>query len=221
MPTRKHSQAIASPRAPLATESRSRGFVVAMAGLGLALSSSLADEALPPTHVDDFTGHPRLVIISDIGNEPDDQMSFVRLLLYSNGLDIEGLIATTSTWQKTSSHPETMHTLIRAYGRVRPTLLLHAKSWPTAEDLDNRVFAGQPAYGMAATGKNKMSEGAKAIIRAADRKDPRPLDLYPGGANTLAQALLDVRASRNQDDVEKLLAKLRVYSISDQDDAGP
>ena len=53
-----------------------------------------------PTHVDDFTGHPRVIILSDIGNEPDDQMSLVRLLLYSNELDIEALIASTSTWQK-------------------------------------------------------------------------------------------------------------------------
>ncbi len=45
---------------------------------------SFAAEPLPPTHVDSFTGPPRVVIISDIGNEPDDQMSFVRLLLYSN-----------------------------------------------------------------------------------------------------------------------------------------
>ena len=35
----------------------------------------------------------RAVIISDIGNEPDDQMSFVRFLLYSNEFDIEAMIA--------------------------------------------------------------------------------------------------------------------------------
>ena len=29
--------------------------------------------------------------MSDIGNEPDDQMSFVRLLLYSNEFEIEGI----------------------------------------------------------------------------------------------------------------------------------
>ena len=69
-------------------------------------------QALPPTHIDDFTGDPRVIIISDIGNEPDDQMSLVRLLLYSNELDIEGLIATTSTWQKNAIHPETMRALI-------------------------------------------------------------------------------------------------------------
>ena len=42
---------------------------------------SFAAEPLAPTHVDEFTGRPRVIIISDIGNEPDDQMSFVRLLL--------------------------------------------------------------------------------------------------------------------------------------------
>ena len=45
---------------------------------------SLAQPLGPAAPVDDFTGHPRLIVISDIGNEPDDQMSLVRLLLYSN-----------------------------------------------------------------------------------------------------------------------------------------
>ena len=136
--------------------------------------------------------------MSDIGNEPDDQMSFVRLLLYSNEFEIEGLIATTSTWQKTAVHPETMRALIQAYGQVRPSLLRHAKGWPTAEELDGRVFTGQPGYGLAATGADKMSAGAEAVIRAVDHEDPRPLWICVwGGANTLAQALLHVRATRS------------------------
>ncbi len=181
-----------------------------------------AGQSLPQVQVDSFTGHPRAIVISDIGNEPDDQMSLVRFLLYSNEIDIEGLIAATSTWQRTAAHPETMHHLIQAYGQVRPNLLQHAEGWPTAEDLDARVFAGQPAYGLAATGADQMSEGARQIIRAADRNDARPLWICIwGGANTLAQALLQVRATRQPDEVEKFVAKLRVYSISDQDDAGP
>jgi Protein of unknown function (DUF1593) len=60
------------------------------------------------------------------------------------------------------------------------------------------------------------------IIQAADETDPRPLWVLAwGGANTLAQALLQVRASRAPADVEAFVAKLRVYAISDQDDAGP
>ncbi|MEO8657604.1 MAG: DUF1593 domain-containing protein [Bryobacteraceae bacterium] len=170
----------------------------------------------------DVSARQRLIVISDIGNEPDDQMSLVRLLLYSNQLDIEGLIACTSTWQKTSLHPETMRSVIQAYGQVQPNLLLHAQGWPTAAELQARVLSGQPAYGMAATGPDRMSEGATAILRAAERPDARPLwiSLW-GGANTLAQALLHLRATRPANEARKLIDKLRVYSISDQDDAGP
>ena len=188
----------------------------------LALAASVLGQTAAATEVDHFAGHPRAIVISDIGNEPDDQMSLTRLLLYSNEIDIEALIASTSTWQKTAVHPETMRALIKAYGDVRPNLLLNAKNWPTAEELGNRVFTGQSAYGMAATGETRMSEGAQAIIRSGDRIDPRPLWISVwGGVNTLAQALLSVRATRTPADLEAFISKLRVYSISDQDDAGP
>ncbi len=149
-----------------------------------------------PQPVDSFTGHPRVAILSDIGNEPDDQMSFVRLLLYSNELDLEAMIASTSVWQKTATHPETMRKLIAAYGEVRPHLLLNAKGWPEAQTLDSRVFAGQAGYGIAATGPGEDSAGAQALLRAMERDDPRPLWICVwGGANTLAQALMDLRAT--------------------------
>ena len=191
--------------------------------IGLLFTAALANaQPLPPTHVDNFTGKPRVVIISDIGNEPDDQMSFVRLLIYSNEFDLEAMIASTSTWQRKATHPETMRQIIETYGQVRPNLLLHAKGWPEAADLASRVFIGQAAYGLAATGSGQTSDGARAIISAADRDDPRPLWISIwGGANTLAQALIEIRATRTPEQVAKLVAKLRVYSISDQDDAGP
>jgi len=34
--------------------------------------------------------------MTDIGNEPDDSQTMVRLMLYSNVIDIEGLVASTS-----------------------------------------------------------------------------------------------------------------------------
>src|SRR6185312_8511928 len=188
----------------------------------VAVPVALSGQPVSPSHVDNFNGHPRLIVISDIGNEPDDQMSLTRLLLYSNELDIEALVAATSTWQKNATHPETMRTLIRAYAMVRSNLLLHAPGWPTAEELDSRVYNGQPGYGMAATGVNKTSEGAYAIIKAVDRNDKRPVWITIwGGANTLAQALQNVRATRSREDLDKFVAKLRISSISDQDDAGP
>jgi hypothetical protein len=200
---------------------RSRCFTL-LAGLSVAFTAGAAAQAPSPTRVDDFTGKPRVVVLSDMGNEPDDQMSFVRLLLYSNELDLEALIATTSTWQKNKVQPDTMRKLIAAYGEARSNLLKHAPGWPDAPQLDAAVAAGQPAYGMAAVGADKMSSGAEAIIRAADRPDPRPLWITIwGGANTLAQALLRVRETRTPAEAESFVSKLRVSSISDQDDAGP
>src|SRR5262249_682240 len=126
------------------------------------------------------------------------------------------------TWQKTATHPETMHSIISAYKEVRPNLLKNAEGWPTAEHLDELVSSGQPAYGLAAIGPGKSSPGSQALIKAADSDDPRPLLIAIwGGANTLAQALSDVQATRSPADLAKFVAKLRVYSISDQDDAGP
>jgi hypothetical protein len=62
-------------------------------GLALIFRAPVAGRPLSASHVDDFAGHPRAIVVSDIGNEPDDQMSLVRLLLYSNEIDIEALIA--------------------------------------------------------------------------------------------------------------------------------
>ena len=218
---RNFRRGLGTPTCPPPCRSVHAQFLIALALICLFASSIIAD-AIPPTPVDDFTGKPRVIIISDMGNEPDDQMSFVRFLLYSNEFDVEAMIATTSTWQKTATHPETMRMLIHGYGQVRNNLLLHAQGWPPAEELDAKVFAGQTAYGLAGTGPDKMSPGAEAILRAAERDDPRPVWICLwGGASTLAQALLHARDTHKPGDLDKLAEKLRVYSISDQDDARP
>jgi hypothetical protein len=171
--------------------------------------------------VESFQGKPRLFVLSDIGNEPDDQMSLTRLLLYSNEVDIEGLVATTSCWQRDKVSPEIMQRVLANYGKIRSNLLKHAEGFPPLGYLSGLVKPGQPEYGMAAVGSDKMSAGARLLIEAADRNDPRPLYISIwGGANTLAQALWYVRANRSPEEVAAFVAKLRIYSIADQDDAG-
>ncbi len=186
--------------------------------LGLfALASMVA--VADPLPVDQ---RQRIIVLTDIGNEPDDQMSFVRLLVYANELQIEGLVATTSTWQREATNPQTLLKIIDAYESVRPNLLLHATGWPEAAALRTSVAVGQPGYGMNAVGQGKITAGAQIIIAAADRDDARPLWISVwGGANTLAQALYEVRATRTPEEVTSFVKKLRVYAISDQDDAGP
>jgi hypothetical protein len=72
----------------------------------------------------------RLIVITDIGNEPDDFMSMVRLMLYSNQIDIEGLIASTSIHQSKKVSPELIKKVINAYGKVQPNLLKHEPGYP-------------------------------------------------------------------------------------------
>jgi hypothetical protein len=164
----------------------------------------------------------RLIVLTDIGAEVDDTESMVRLLLYSNNIDVEGLIATTSTWKRTTTSPDLIQKVISAYAKVHPNLLKHDASYPSAKQLHLLVKSGIATYGMTGVGNGKDSEGSDWIIRALDKHDPRPLWVVAwGGANTLAQALFKLKETRSQAEVDRLVAKLRVYTISDQDDSGP
>ncbi len=58
----------------------------------LIVSASAAVAAEPVVRKD----RPRLLVLTDIGGDPDDQQSMVRLMLYSNEFEIEGLIASAS-----------------------------------------------------------------------------------------------------------------------------
>jgi hypothetical protein len=163
----------------------------------------------------------RLLVLTDIENEPDDTESMVRLMLYSDVIDIEGLVATTSTHLRGEVNPESIRSVIRAYGQVRPNLLKHDPAFPSAESLLAVVKQGLPVYGMQGVGETKDSEGSDWIIRTLKSDDPRPLWISVwGGSNTLAQALFKLRATETPDELRRLVAKLRVYTISDQDDTG-
>ncbi|MEQ8413398.1 MAG: DUF1593 domain-containing protein [Imperialibacter sp.] len=163
----------------------------------------------------------RVVILSDIEAEPDDIESFVRLVLYSNVIDIKGMVATTSIWKKTSVAPESIRKVIRAYGKVQPNLLKHEAGFPEAEDLLAIVKQGLPVYGMLGVGEGKDSEGSDWIIKVLEEKDDRPLWITVwGGVNTLAQALHKIQKTKSPAEARRLIAKLRVYTISDQDDSG-
>jgi hypothetical protein len=165
---------------------------------------------------------PRVIVLTDIENEPDDAESLVRFLVYSNQWDVEGLIATTSVHQRNKTAAWRIRETIDAYARVRANLLKHEPGFPDAPSLRSVVREGRPAFGMSADGEGKESPGSQLIIEAADRNDPRPVwVLVWGGPNCLAQALWTVRATRPAEDVDRFLAKLRVYTISDQDDSGP
>ena len=165
---------------------------------------------------------PRVLVLTDIENEPDDAMSLVRFLVYSNQWDVEGLVATTSIHQKSRVAPQRIRQIVSAYAKVRDNLELHEPGFPTGDYLLARVSEGLPVYGMNGVGEGKDSPASELLIRAVDRDDPRPLWVPVwGGPSVLAQALWKVRATRSAPDLARFVSRLRVYTISDQDDSGP
>jgi len=80
---------------------------VVLLAVAVVVSTSAAGppQASIAARVDAYVARPRLLVLTDIANEPDDQMSMVRLLVYSNQYDIEGLVATTSTWMRNRVRP--------------------------------------------------------------------------------------------------------------------
>jgi hypothetical protein len=168
------------------------------------------------------TQKPRIIVITDIGNEPDDSESIVRLLVYANEFDIEGIIACTSTWQRSEVHLELVRERISAYQKVVSNLRVHAPGYPSARRLFERSVEGIPLYGMQGTGRGMDTAASQLIIDAVDSPDPRPVWLLLwGGASDLAQALWRIRRERSAKEVAQFVSKLRVYASSDQDDAGP
>jgi hypothetical protein len=168
------------------------------------------------------TDKPRVLVLTDIENEPDDAMSMVRFLTYANHYDIEGLVATTSIHQRNRVAPQRILQIVEAYGKVRNNLEKHEPGFPTAEFLRARISEGIPVYGMDGVGEGKDSPGCELLIRAVDKDDPRPVWVTAwGGPNVLAQAMWKVRATRSAEELERFVAKLRIYTISDQDNSGP
>jgi len=164
---------------------------------------------------------PRLFLLSDVANEPDDAQSFVRLMVYANEFRIEGLVATTSYWLNDTTRPDQMNDIVNAYGQVLPNLKQHASGWPEVDQLRPLIKSGSTLYGMAGVGPGQNSEGSNLLVEKVDASDePLWIPVW-GGANVLAQALWHVNATRSPAELLEFVSKLRVYAISDQDNSGP
>lgn len=173
---------------------------------------------LPLFAVESLKPRTRVVILSDISNEPDDQMSLVRFLTYANEFEVEGLIATTSCWRRTHPDRKTVLDVIDAYEEVYPNLILHAEGYPKADYLRTITLSGVDGYGMNAAANQLDNEAINHIIEVLDQKDPRPVWFCAwGGANTLGGAVMKLQKERPSD-VKRLVSKIRGYEIALQDD---
>jgi len=188
-----------------------------------------------PTQAENIGLKPRIMVLTDVSTwETDDSESLVRLFVYADRFEIEGLIFTTG-WSLSETRDDFLqliHNAIDAYEkdlshlmrRSGQTGFLEDESrqflgyWPTPDYLRKRTLVGSRKRGMEFIGKENVSEGSNWIIKQADEKDDRPLwILLWGGGNTLAQAIWQVQQERPEKELKAFLHKVPTYAITDQD----
>lgn len=208
------------------------GGSIASAGAGGSIASAGAGGVGEPID----PKRPRLMWSSDFptipvtNSDPDDVQTVVRLVLYSNEIDVEGYIASAGTFGMVANK-KNFETVWAAYDQVYENLKKHDPKYPTPAEMRARTFEGKGnnngvsiSWGCgkqspeALIGEGKSSEASDAIIAAADKADPRPLWVgVAGGPREVAQAIWDVRSKRPEAEAKKFIAKLRVFLIACQD----
>src|SRR3954454_23184061 len=133
------------------------------------LLAGLLSACLPAAAAD----KPRLIVLTDIGGDPDDQQSMIRLMVHANEFEIDGLIAsaagTEGELKKETVKPELIREIVEAYGKVQPNLRKHHPDFPDAKMLLDRIKSGNPVRGTVSLGDGKDTEGSNWIISVVDR----------------------------------------------------
>jgi len=187
---------------------------------------------------------PRTIVTTD--GEVDDMDSFIRLLLYANDLNLEGLVYSSSMWHYAGDGKGTLFTsemqwtkgmygertdlrwcgttwmqeLISEYAKVYQDLVQHDPAYPTPEYLQGIVRVGNIDF----EGEmEKVTEGSEFIknILLDNNDEPVYVQVW-GGTNTLARALKSIeeeyKGRPGWDEVyRKVSSKTFIYIILDQD----
>jgi len=190
-------------------------------------------------------GHlPRTIVTTD--GEIDDVDTFIRMLLYSNEYQLEGLVYSSSMWHykgdgkgtKFTSEMEMTRTmygaktdlrwpgvnwiqdLLKAYAQVHPNLILHDKNYPTPAYLNSLVKVGNIDF----EGEmEQVTEGSEWIKMKLLDNEPEPIYLQAwGGTNTIARALKSIEeqfaGEKNWASIkDKISKKAIIYTVMDQD----
>lgn len=179
----------------------------------------------------------RTVVTTD--GEVDDQDSFMRLMLYANEMDIEGLILTSSTYHYAGgtmkdgtivkpyrwTGTEWPTEVLDRYAKVYDKLNENAQGYPTPDSLKGILKIGNIKnvgdMDEATEGSNFLKE---IILKDAQDNDERPLYIQTwGGTNTTARALYDIeqqyKDSEQWEEIyQKICDKIVIYIILNQDD---
>ena len=182
---------------------------------GTAAATPAASQSRTGSVADGVHGHHdklRTVVTTDM--EQDDYASLIRYLLYTNDLDTEGIIYTSSKFHwagdgkgtefflpgREYTTPQTswrwtgtrtiQDEALKAYDEVYPNLRRHDPEYPSPAELRSKVKIGNIVF------EGEMDQdtvGSNLIKRLLLDNDPRTLYLQAwGGTNTIARALKSI-----------------------------
>lgn len=160
---------------------------------------------------------PRMIVMTD--GEIDDQDSFIRFLLYTNDFDVKGIVETNSCWQRTGHSGESwMEDLLNIYEDVRPSLIQHDPSYPTADYLRSVAVVGQEKEStLYQAMPHNDTAGSELILNEIRKNDPRPLYINAwGGSNTTAHALYKLKTNYPSEYAAGA-AKVKLHTIHSPD----
>lgn len=169
---------------------------------------------------------PILIVTTDIGQDPDDQQSMIRLLHYADKFHLAGLIANADVNYAHESpvlKDSILHALIDIYSQIENRLRIHSPEFPSANYLHSIVKKGCAGNGVNLpldryVGEGKDTEASQWIINIVDHSAHEPVNIAVwGGACDLAQALWKVQKTRIGNELAEFVSKLRVYFIGKQD----
>jgi hypothetical protein len=162
---------------------------------------------------------PRIVVTCD--PELDDNNSLIRFLLYSDGLQVEGLIYASSGYHwsgdgkgtkwyvpnreysrfglnlcpceswRWAKNERFIHNAVEAYEKVYPNLKVHDADYPTPEYLKSKIRYGNIEFDGDFSKDSPGSDLIRALIL-----DDKPGQLYItawGGQSTIARALKSIQ----------------------------
>lgn len=160
------------------------------------------------------------MVLTDIGGDPDDQQSLIRLMVYANEFQIEGVIAsaagTVGELKTNVTRPDLIKEIVEGYGKVHAHLLKLSPDFPYAESIP--VKSGNANRGRDFIGDKHDTEGSKWIARSILRQDARPLNVVIwGGQTDFAQALWSIRRDKGETGLKQAINQVRVHDINDQD----
>jgi hypothetical protein len=174
-----------------------------------------ADNAGPLALRDEWK--PRVVVMTDIGGDPDDRQSLVRFLLYACDFHVEGLLTGFGHGHYEQTRPDLIRDAVEAYGQVVGNLRKHRRDYPSADQLMGLIKDGHNGDPHT-VGEGMDSEASEWIIEVLDRPDPRPVWFTIwGGPRELAQAIWKVSQTRPAGELAAFEQRIRVHSIADQD----